>query len=108
MAELIDDLSVTEEHSTLIDLPDDSYVYSQGVLALVFLSLGIFFGLVFAKRSMDGARSALAAYEQAPEKYAQSSLRAVKKGKLLTTIGMGLFALEIGILICIVYFADWE
>jgi|GEM_PF-4535619 len=108
MPELIDDSSFTIDKSKLIDLPNDNLILSRGLLALVLVIVGFFIGLVFAKSCMDQARITLAAYQLDPEKYNADSLSRVKRGKLLATIGLGVFALEVILLIYCVYFVDWE
>jgi hypothetical protein len=108
MPELIDDSSLTIDKHKLIDLPNDSFILSRGLLALILIIVGFFMGLVFAKICMDNARIALATYQLNPEKYNSDSLSRVKRGKLLATIGLGIFALEVILLIYFVYFVDWE
>ena len=108
MPELIDDSSLTYDQSKLIDLPNDDLIFSRGLLALILIIVGFVMGLVFAKICMDHARIALATYQLNPEKYNNESLARVKRGKLLATIGLGIFALEVILLIYCVYFVDWE
>jgi hypothetical protein len=108
MYDLIDDPALTADETTLADLPNDRLILSRGLLSLVLIAIGFVMGLIFAKLCMDQARVALAAYELEPHKYRPDSLSRVKRGKLLATIGLGIFALELLLLIGFVYLVDWE
>ena len=99
--ELLDQLPQDEAFTGKQEnLINDTSVFYKGMLGMILcLTPGSIIGLVFVKISLDQAKATLEIYQRNPNKFKPESLKKVKNGRIMAYIGLGLFIVEILLLV---------
>lgn len=97
--EPIDVFSKTVSHEKQLEHIDAREIVAKGILAIIFSLLSMILGLIFVKQCFDLVRGAEKDIANNPGKYLDTSIQKIKTGKLLGYIGLGIFLVEVILLI---------
>lgn len=97
--EPIDVFSKTVSYEKQIEHIDAREIYAKGVLSIIFSLLSMILGLIFMKQCFDLVRGAEKDIAENPGKYLDSSIQKIKTGKTLGYIGLGIFLVEVILLV---------
>ena len=77
-------------------LLNDSSIFYKGFFGMILcLAPAGIIGLILVKMSLDQSKLALAEYKNAPSQFRISSIKKVKRGRIMAYVGLALFILEI-------------